>query len=74
MEERRTHILEEYTKLKKLEVQRAKIFVVGTDFIGVEWGMELKYFAIQMKLTIIAQVLGPLPDTPADYGSGCMHA
>ena len=35
MEGRRRHILEEYTKLQKLEAQEAKIFVVGAGFIGV---------------------------------------
>ena len=29
MEGRRRHIIEEYTKLRKLEAQKAKIFVVG---------------------------------------------
>merc|ERR1719502_2430971 len=77
MEGRRRHILEEYTKLQKLEAQEAKILVVGAGFIGVEWVTELEYFFPQMKLTIIdflPRCLGPLPDSAADYCSEYMAA
>ena len=61
-EDRRRHILEEYTKLQKLEAQEAKILGVGAGFIGVEW----------VKLTIIdflPMCLRPLPHSAADYCS-----
>jgi len=77
MEGRRRHILEEYTKLQKLEAQEAKILVVGAGFIGVEWVTELEYFFPQMQLTIIdflPRCLGPLPDSAADYCSEYMSA
>ena len=65
MDGRRRHILEEYTKLQKLEGQEVKILGVGAGFIGVEWVTELEYFFLQMKLTIVdylPRCLGPLPD------------
>ena len=77
MEGRRRHILEEYTKLQKLEGQEVKILGVGAGFIGVEWVKELEFFFLQMKLTIVdflPRCLGPLPDSAADYSSECMSA
>ena len=69
MEDRRRHILEEYTKLQKLEAQEAKILVVGAGFMRVEWVTVLEHF-FQVKPTFIdllPRCLGPLPDNAADY-------
>jgi len=70
LEGRRRHILEEYSKLKKLNDKSASILVVGAGFIGVEWVTELNYFFPNLKLTIIdflPKCLGPLPEKAAVY-------
>ena len=48
MEERCRHILEEYTKLQKLEAQEAKVLVVNADFMDVRRVTELEHFSLHM--------------------------
>jgi NADH dehydrogenase FAD-containing subunit len=70
IEGRRRHILEEYSKLGKLNQQEASILVCGAGFIGVEWVTELQHFFPKMKLTIIdflPNCLGPLPVSAQKY-------
>jgi len=70
LEGRRRHIFEEYSKLQKLNANKARVLICGAGFIGVEWVTELQHFFPDLQLAIIdflPNCLGPLPPKAAKY-------
>jgi NADH dehydrogenase FAD-containing subunit len=70
LEGRRSHIMDEYEKLKLLDDRKGSVLIVGAGFIGVEWATEIDSFFPNITVSIcdmLPQCLGPLPERAKEY-------